>query len=127
MPDEEKDKAGLLAKKLHHFRKVLRRAAKKARTFETAKLVKKCKALRKDGDAGSGSGVKDDVKKQLEVLEKDMKAMKVDILIRITSHKGMETYYFSRVIPFRHSSSTTLAMKLFPKPLPRAPNLPSTL
>lgn len=66
------DKPALLSKKLHHFRKLLRRAAKKARTFETAKAVKRIKSLKAEtnGDAGART-------KAIEAAEKDMKGIKV--------------------------------------------------
>ncbi|KAI9026824.1 Bud-site selection protein [Hyaloraphidium curvatum] len=74
------DKATLLAKKLHHFRKLLRRAAKKARTFEAAKLVKKCKALRKDHGAavapGKPAGTDGETQREIAALERDMRVVK---------------------------------------------------
>ncbi|OBZ68793.1 BUD22 family protein C4F10.06 [Grifola frondosa] len=55
-----------LSKKLHHGLREVRKAAKKAKTFELRKLVKRLKDLRKKDAASEGI---EDLEKQLEVMK----------------------------------------------------------
>ena len=71
------DKAPQLAKKVFHFRRLIRRAAKKARTFEIQKLVKKIKAVQKEAGDAKDATSSNAPKNSLEVLEKDLRTIKV--------------------------------------------------
>ncbi|KDQ09868.1 hypothetical protein BOTBODRAFT_178610 [Botryobasidium botryosum FD-172 SS1] len=63
--DELKQK---ITGKLHHWVKEVKKAGKKAKTFEIQRLVKKLKELRKEGASKKGESV-EDVEAQLEYLK----------------------------------------------------------
>lgn len=70
----QEDLAIRIAKKLHHHLKEVKKAAKKAKTFETHRLVKKLKGFRsRDGQA-----------EEISVLESELELLKVLFLIHTT-------------------------------------------
>ncbi|KAI0785275.1 Bud-site selection protein [Abortiporus biennis] len=66
-PSAEETRDSKLASKLHHGAKEVRKAAKKAKTFETQRLVKKLKGLRVKNPKGEDIA---DLETQLETLKK---------------------------------------------------------
>ncbi|KAF7365238.1 Bud-site selection protein [Mycena venus] len=99
-----------LAGKLHHELKEVRKAAKKARTFETQRIVKKLKGVRKK-DPGAGD---------VAVLEAELEELKT-----IDSDAIAATALRTRLLKDRHINDSAPARAAITRELPSGPSLPS--
>lgn len=66
-PEDEEDLTNRVSRKLHHSIKEIKKSAKKAKAFETQKLVKRLKTLRKDSEPNS---------REIEEVESQLKVLK---------------------------------------------------
>ncbi|KAJ6490708.1 BUD22-domain-containing protein [Mycena vitilis] len=107
------DPATKLAGKLHHELKEVRKAAKKARTFETQRVVKKLKGVRKKDPAAS----------EIAVLEVELEELKT-----IDSDAIADTALRTRLLKDRHIAISEPARAAMARelPSPTTPPLPNT-